>query len=156
MCIPLHTICQGARPNSQQKGGPQGTASHDTCAKCYFFLTFCVSAEAAADFAALLAFGSRITLEAVAATRALVFSMLPFCVSADAATDFSALLAVLLFRTLDAAEATFLLVLSDFAMVVASLLQEARQARPREAGPWQIRLSQGISGSHLLPGISQA
>jgi hypothetical protein len=93
-------------------------------------LTFCVRADAAADFAALLALGSRKTFDAVAATFALVVSVLPFCVNAEAATDFSALLAVLLRRTLEAAAATFLLVLSDFAMDVAFLLRG-----PQNGGP---------------------
>jgi len=52
-----------------------------------------VSAEAAADFAALLAFGSRSTLEADLAAAAPVVSRLFDWVSADAAADFSALLA---------------------------------------------------------------
>ena len=88
----------------------------------YFFLTFWVRAEAAADLAALLAVLLLKILDADDATLALVVSLLPFCVRADAATDFSALLADLLFRTSDALEATFLLVLSDFAMDVLSLL----------------------------------
>jgi hypothetical protein len=80
-------------------------------------LTFCVSADAAADLASLLAFGSCITFDAAEATFLLVVSFaLRDCVKADAATAFSALLAVLLFMTVDAAEETFLLVLSDLAM----------------------------------------
>jgi hypothetical protein len=90
-------------------------------------LTFWVRAEAAADLAALLAFGSRMILEAEAATLALVVSLLPFWVKAEAATDFSALLADLLFMTLAAADATFLLVDSDFAMDVLPELRGLRR-----------------------------
>jgi hypothetical protein len=108
-------------------------------------LTFCVRADAAADLAALLAFGSRNTFEAVAATLALVVSVLPFCVNAEAATDFSALLAVLLRKTFEAAAATFLLVLSDFAMDVAFLVARAAERRSDEAAPWQIRFRRGIA-----------
>jgi hypothetical protein len=99
----------------------------------YFFfaaLTFCVRAEAAADFASLLAVLLFKILAAEEATLALVVSVLPFCVSAEAATAFSAFVAVLLFKTFEAADATFLLVLSDFAMDIASLLQ-----RPQRRGP---------------------
>jgi hypothetical protein len=80
-------------------------------------LTFCVSAEAATDLAALLAFGLCRIFAAAEATFLLVVSFALFvCVNAEAATAFSALLAVLLLRTFEAAEETFLLVLSDFAI----------------------------------------
>jgi hypothetical protein len=79
------------------------------------FRVFCVSADAAAAFASLLAVLLRRTFAAVDATFALVVSLLPFCVRADAATAFSSFDAVLLLRTLAAAEATLELVLSDLA-----------------------------------------
>jgi hypothetical protein len=110
----------------------------------YFFLTFWVSADAAADLAALLAVLLRRILEAEEATLALVVSVLPFCVRADAATDFSALVAVLLFRTFEADDATFLLVLSDFAMGGRILVPRTAEVRADEAAPCQIRKYQGI------------
>jgi len=110
----------------------------------FFFLTFWVSADAAADFAALLAVLLRKILEAEEATLALVVSVLPFCVRAEAATDFSALVADLLRRTLEAADATFLLVLSDFAMTSNPSISEGPLARFDEAEPWQIRTASEI------------
>jgi hypothetical protein len=110
----------------------------------YFFLAFCVSAEAATAFAALLAVLLRRILEAEEATLALVVSVLPFCVRADAATDFSAFVADLLLRTLEADDATFLLVLSDFAMDVASFIPKAAEVRSDEGAPCQIRMRRGI------------
>ena len=80
----------------------------------YFF--FCVSAEAAADLAALDAVLLLRIFPADEATLALVRSVEPFCVRAEAATDFSAFVAVLLFKTLAADEATLLPVLALFAM----------------------------------------
>jgi hypothetical protein len=77
---------------------------------------FCVSADAAADLASLLAVLLRRTEPAELATLALVFSLLPFWVSADAATAFSAFDADLSFKTLAAAEATLLPVLTLLAM----------------------------------------
>lgn len=60
-------------------------------------------ALAAADLAALLAFGSLRIFAAAVATALLVVSFeLVICVNADAATDFSAFEAVLLFSTFDA------------------------------------------------------
>ncbi len=86
----------------------------------YFFFVFCVNADAATDFASLLAFGSCRIFEALAATALLVTSFFDLdCVSAEAATDFSAALADLLCSTFDAADATFLPVLSDFAMCLS-------------------------------------
>lgn len=82
----------------------------------FFALTFCVRADAAADFAALLAVLLFRIFAAAEATFLLVCSVLPFCVRADAATDFSALVAVLLLSTFAALDATFLLVLSDLAI----------------------------------------
>lgn len=98
----------------------------------YFFLTFCVSAEAATDLAALLAFGLCRILDAADATFLLVVSFtLLVCVRAEAATDFSALLAVLLLNTFEAAEETFLLVTSLFAMDLASLVAVAARGAVR-------------------------
>jgi hypothetical protein len=103
-------------------GNVRQTERSSNEARTYFFLTFCVSAEAATDLAALLAFGSCRILDAADATFLPVVSFTLFvCVRADAATDFSALVAVLLFKTFDAADETLLLVTSDFAMDVASL-----------------------------------
>ena len=113
--------------------------------KRYFFLTFCVSAEAATDLAALLAFGSCRIFEAAEATFLLVVSFgLLVCVSADAATDFSALLAVLLLNTVDAAEETFLPVVSDFAMTSLPC-SGAAEGRSDEAETWLIRFRHGIA-----------
>ena len=106
--------------------------------RAYFFLTFWVRADAAADFAALLALGLLSTFEAVDATLALVFSELPFWVRADAATAFSALLALGLLKTFEAAVATFLLVLSDFAIGPVSLVK-GRSWRGRRVAHCQIR-----------------
>jgi len=89
-----------------------------------FLRVFCVSAEAAAAFASLLAVLLRSTFAAVAATFALVVSLLPFCVRADAATDFSSFDAVLLLRTLAAAEATLELVLSDLAALAMGVCSQ--------------------------------
>lgn len=89
----------------------------DAASNYFFFaLTFCVNADAAADFASLLAVLLLRIFAAADATFLLVCSVLPFCVRADAATDFSALVAVLLLRTFAALDATFLLVLSDLAI----------------------------------------
>ena len=123
-----------------------GFASHAAA----FLRVFCVSAEAAAAFASLLAVLLRRTFEAVAATFALVVSLLPFCVRADAATDFSSFDAVLLLRTLAAAEATLELVLSDLAalaMGVCSLvaiceLQILQREKIRGEGKGGCRLFQ--------------
>lgn len=112
--------------------------------RTYFFLTFWVRADAAADFAALLALGLLRTFEAVDATLALVFSVLPFWVRAEAATDFSALLALGLLKTFEAAVATFLLVLSDFAIGPVSLLK-GRSWRGRRSGTLPDSRS-GVSG----------
>ena len=97
----------------------------------FFALTFWVSAEAATDFACLLAVLLRKILDAADATFLPVVSFgFLDCVSADAATAFSALDADLLRRTFEAAEDTLLLVVSAFAMDVVSLLRG-----PRNGGP---------------------
>ena len=59
----------------------------------FFLLGRCVSAEPAADFAALLALGLRNVLAAADAALLPVTSVLLRCVSADPAADFAALLA---------------------------------------------------------------
>jgi len=89
------------------------------------FAAFCVSADAAAVFASLLAFGSRMTLAAALAALGLVISLLLLCVSAEAAATFASLLAFGSFRTFAAADAAFLPVLSLFltAMVLFSLMR---------------------------------
>jgi hypothetical protein len=93
------------------------------CNRQAFFFTFCVSAEAAADFAALLADLERRIFDAALATVLLVVSFaLRVCVSVEAATIFCALLADLLRNTFDADDAAFFPVLSVFAMDGASLL----------------------------------
>jgi hypothetical protein len=72
----------------------------------------CVRAEAAADFAALLALGLLSVRAAADAAFALVTSPLRLCVNAEPAADFAALLALELCKVLPAAEAAFLPVLS--------------------------------------------
>jgi len=110
-----------------------------------FLRVFCVSADAAAAFASLLAVLLRSTFAAVAATFALVVSLLPFCVRADAATDFSSFDAILLLRTLAAAEATLELVLSDLAALAMGdhtvLLPQLYPDRPlvfRVLASWRV------------------
>ena len=104
----------------------------------YFFLllAFCVSAEAATDFAIFEAFGSRMILAALAATALLVVSFALFvCVRAEAATAFSALLAVLLINTFAAVEETFLLVTSGFDFFAIFAIGFIPCLWPREARP---------------------
>jgi hypothetical protein len=82
-------------------------------ANTYFFLVFCVSADAAAVLASLLDFGSFSTLAAADADLALVVSLLFDWVNAAAAAVFESLLAFGSFRTLAAAAAAFGLVCSE-------------------------------------------
>lgn len=80
-----------------------------------------MSADPAADLAALLALALFSVLAAAEAAFALVTSELRTCVSAEAAADFAALLAEGLLRVREAAEAAALPVLSPrlVAMVVS-------------------------------------
>lgn len=81
----------------------------------------CVSAEPAADFAALDAFGLRSVLDAALAALLLVTSFgLRTCVKADPAADFAALLALGFRTVLAAAEAARLPVVSVFLFLVIS------------------------------------
>jgi len=74
----------------------------------------CDNALPAVDFAALLALGSRRTLEAFdAAARLLISTLLRYCVNALAAADFCAADARALDRIRPATDATFLLVSRD-------------------------------------------
>jgi hypothetical protein len=89
-----------------------------------------VSAEAAADFAALLALGLLSVLAAAEAAFAPVASELRTWVRADAAADLAALLAVELRNTFDAAEAALLPVLSPLRFVIANLRSKNRLDDP--------------------------
>jgi hypothetical protein len=86
----------------------------------YFLPGRCVRAEAAAVLAALLAFGSFITLDAAAAALELVASLLLLWVRVEAAAVLAFLLDFGSFMTFDAAAAALLLVLSLFFAAISS------------------------------------
>ena len=97
---------------------------HEPLPVSVYFLRFgrCVSADPAADFAALLDFGLRSVLPAADAALVLVTSELLRCVNADPAADLAALLALGLRNVRAAADAAFLPVDSRFPLFAISLI----------------------------------